>query len=100
MHNRCREPASDDLHPFPPGHAPTTITKKAMHKCAIQYLQSMGLLGMDTKEAIDFVISEATGKYTRHFEGCRFLVPAYNQIEIAGNTMIQTDHIGHKTSSP
>jgi hypothetical protein len=60
----------------------------------------MGLFGMDTKKAIDFVIGEATGKYTRHLEGCRFLVPMYDQIEIAGNTMIQPDPIGHKTSSP
>lgn len=85
---------------FCAGRAPTFITKRAMHKGAIRYLQSMGLLGMHTSKAVDFVVGEATGKFTRHSQGCGVLVPAYNQIEIAGITKMPSDPVGDRSSTP
>lgn len=85
---------------FCAGRAPAVITKRAMHKGAIRYLQSMGLLGMHTSKAVDFVVGEATGKFTRHSQGCRVAVPTYNQIEIAGTTKMPSDHVGDRSSTP
>jgi hypothetical protein len=71
-----------------------------MHKGAIRYLQSMGLFGMHTSKAVDFVVGEAIGKFTRHAQGCGVLVPSYNQIEIAGTTKMPSDSLGVMSSTP
>jgi hypothetical protein len=60
--------------------APTGFSKSTMFRDAGRYLRKMGMLDLDIHGKLDFIIGEATGKYTRHFEGCNYSHPTYNQV--------------------
>ena len=67
---------------FLKGKAPTGFTKKSMYKGAMRYLRDMGIMDLDIRGHFEFVIGEHTGKYTRHFSGCAYAIPTYNQVHI------------------
>ncbi|CAO2649738.1 Nn.00g010300.m01.CDS01 [Neocucurbitaria sp. VM-36] len=69
---------------FVKGLAPALFKRVDMYKTAVRYLRHMGILDLEMHEELDFVVGEATGKYTRHSEDCHFAVPTYNQIQISG----------------
>jgi hypothetical protein len=60
--------------------APASFNKATMFRDAGRYLREMGMLDLDIHGKLDFIIGEATGKYTRHFEGCSYPNPTYNQV--------------------
>jgi hypothetical protein len=67
---------------FQKGTAPAGFTKTSMYKGALRYMRDMGILSLDIRGKLDFVIGEHTGKYTRHFEGCSYPIPTYNQVHV------------------
>jgi hypothetical protein len=72
---------------FREGKAPACLTKKAMFTGAMHFLKYGGFLDLPSRKCMDFVVGEATSRYTRHLGGCRTLVPTFNQIEIPGDTV-------------
>jgi hypothetical protein len=67
---------------FLKGKAPAGFTETSMYKGAMRYLEGMGILDLDVRGKLDFVIGEHTGKYTRHFSDCGYPIPTYNQVHI------------------
>jgi hypothetical protein len=82
------------------GLGTSKVTKKDMYGSAVKFLHDMGLLGLEYDYMIEFVVGEATGKFARHSEYCDIAVPMYDQIEISGETIYETDNAdGTETSS-
>ncbi|KAH8719135.1 hypothetical protein GQ44DRAFT_829418 [Phaeosphaeriaceae sp. PMI808] len=69
---------------FGNGSAPSTFTKETMYSGAVQYLKDTGFLGSERPDMIDFVVGEATGKWTRPTKGGDKAIPTYDQVEICG----------------
>ncbi|KAF1846130.1 uncharacterized protein K460DRAFT_377418 [Cucurbitaria berberidis CBS 394.84] len=76
---------------FLKGGAPALFDKKDMYNTAIRYLEQMGMLDLEHRQDLDFVVGEATDKYTRHFYGCHYATPTYSQIHISGRDLQSPD---------
>jgi len=72
---------------FHTGTAPRYLEKTSMFSGATWFLNHNGFLDLALRKDMDFVVGEATGKFTRHLEGCRTLVPTFNQVELPGDTL-------------
>ncbi|RYN46382.1 hypothetical protein AA0118_g12596 [Alternaria tenuissima] len=71
---------------FPQGCAPKGFHLKNMYSCSLVLLDRLGMLDLEHYELLDYVIGEATGKYTRHV-GEHGLQVHYNQIHFDGRTI-------------
>jgi hypothetical protein len=74
---------------FPKGRAPKGFQPKNMHSYALAFLNRSGMLGLKHYEELEYVISEDTGKFTRHPGKNGILSPTYNQIYLDGSTIAQ-----------
>ncbi|KAF2124583.1 hypothetical protein P153DRAFT_370976 [Dothidotthia symphoricarpi CBS 119687] len=70
---------------FPEGCSPACLSKKNMYRDAARYLTRIGILDLERRERLDFVIGEATNKFTRHIGSCNHLVQTYVQVHISGD---------------
>jgi hypothetical protein len=71
---------------FDKGHAPDIFSKKGIGFAIRQYLTDIGIIDLEEREMLDFVVGIATGKTTRHPGDCKILIPTYNQHTIYGRT--------------
>ena len=71
---------------FPQGCAPKGFHLKNMYSCSLVLLDRLGMLDLEHYELLDYVIGEATGKYTLHM-GEHGLQVHYNQIHFDGRTI-------------
>ncbi|CAI9628207.1 unnamed protein product [Alternaria burnsii] len=71
---------------FSQGCAPKGFHLKNMYSCSLVLLDRLGMLDLEHYELLDYVIGEATGKYTRHV-GEHGLQVHYNQIHLDGRTI-------------
>jgi len=55
-----------------------------MHAKASRFLDVCGICNLEEYDGLDFVVGEETGKFTRPYAGCDYLLPTYNQIHISG----------------
>ena len=72
---------------FSKGQAPSGFRLKSMYKPALDFLDRSGMIDLEASESIDYVIGEATSKYTRHAVGCSSYVVTYNQIHLDDSTI-------------
>jgi hypothetical protein len=71
---------------FSQGCAPKGFNLKNMYSCSLTLFDRLGMLDLKHYELLDYVIGEATGKYTRHL-GEHGLQVHYNQIYLDGRTI-------------
>ncbi|KAI4952811.1 hypothetical protein J4E91_003285 [Alternaria rosae] len=72
---------------FSKGQAPRGFKLKSMYNSALGLLNHWGMLDLKASDSIDYVIGEATSKYTRHAGGCGSYVCTYNQIHLDNSTI-------------
>jgi len=67
---------------FSKSQAPKGFKLKSMYNSALSFLNHWGMLDLKASESIDYVIGEASGKFTRHDGECPSYVSTYNQIHL------------------
>lgn len=70
---------------FEEGQAPACFSKENMYSGSVQYLTRVGILDLDQRERLDFVIGEDTGKCTRHSRCCYHFITTFNQVHVSGS---------------
>ncbi|KAI4671234.1 uncharacterized protein J4E88_009267 [Alternaria novae-zelandiae] len=72
---------------FLKGQAPKGFKLKSMYNSALGFLNHWGMLDLKASDSIDYVIGEASGKFTRHDGECPSYVSTYNQIHLDSSTI-------------
>ncbi|KAG9193056.1 hypothetical protein G6011_03091 [Alternaria panax] len=63
---------------FSTGQNPKAFQLKNMYKSALAFPNRSGMMDLEQREAIDYVVGEVADKYTRHASHCLFQVRTYN----------------------
>lgn len=66
--------------------APPQLRMKRMYSSAAEYLTQMGIMDLDLRAKLDFVVGVATGKYMRPSIGASSAVATHHQTFICGRT--------------
>lgn len=74
---------------FSRDRAPKAFQLKNVYKSALSFLHRSGMMDLKEYDALDYVIGEATDKYTHHAGQCGFQVRTYNQIYLEVSTIIE-----------
>ena len=74
---------------FSRGRAPKAFQLKNMYKFALSFLHRSGMMDLKEYDALDYVIGEATDKYTHHAGQCDFQVHTYNQIYLEASHIVE-----------
>ncbi|KAJ4368528.1 hypothetical protein N0V86_009433 [Didymella sp. IMI 355093] len=59
--------------------------KKSLKFAACQYLTDVGILDLERRKGLDFVVGIGTDKTTRHSADCKISIPTYSQCHIYGH---------------
>jgi len=71
---------------FDKGYAPEIFAKTVFSLAVCQYLTDVGIIDLEERQMLDFVVGVATGKTTRLSADCNTMVPTYDQHTIYGRT--------------
>lgn len=71
---------------FEKNGAPPLLQRRNMWRTAASYLTEMGIMALEERRDLDFVVGISTGKYMRPTPGIYPVMPTYDQSHICGDT--------------